>query len=152
MAQVMAALPFIGHGITALGQLQEGGQAQAEGLIEANQYEAAGRAEMANAGARAAEDRRQAALVASRAKAIAAASGGGVTDTTAQTQIGNIEGEGEYRALLDMYQGKQKSNYDQAEADAARRMGNQARKASRYRAAATVLDSLGSTSMFGGPS
>jgi hypothetical protein len=59
----------------------------------------------------------QTALVASRALAVAAASGGGASDPTVVKIMAGIAGEGSYRAAVALYQGEEK----------ARAMLNQAR-------------------------
>ena len=55
------------------------------------------------------EQRRQARLVQSRALALAGASGGGVTDPSVVNLIGDIAGEGAYRAGVALYQGQDKA-------------------------------------------
>lgn len=52
------------------------------------------------------EERRQASHEASRALAVAAASGGGVSDPTILRLISNIKGEGAYRASVALYEGE----------------------------------------------
>lgn len=55
------------------------------------------------------EQRRQAELVQSRAIAVAAASGGGVSDPTIVNMLGRIAGEGAYRAGLAIYEGEERA-------------------------------------------
>lgn len=55
------------------------------------------------------EQRRQAELVQSRAIAVAAASGGGVSDPTVVNMLGRIAGEGAYRAGLAIYEGEERA-------------------------------------------
>lgn len=55
------------------------------------------------------EKRRQAELVQSRAIAVAAASGGGVSDPTIVNMLGKIAGEGAYRANLSLYEGEERA-------------------------------------------
>jgi hypothetical protein len=71
------------------------------------------------------EERRKADLVASRALALAAASGGGASDPTVVRIIAGIAGEGSYRASVSLYRGE----------DQARRLRMGA-KARRYEGAA----------------
>lgn len=55
------------------------------------------------------EERRQADLVASRALAVAAASGGGVSDPTIVDILTRTKGEGAYRARVALYEGEARS-------------------------------------------
>lgn len=52
------------------------------------------------------EERRQGRMAASRALAVAAASGAGVSDPTIVRLISNIKGEGAYRASVALYEGE----------------------------------------------
>lgn len=54
----------------------------------------------------AAEERRQANMAASRALAVASASGAGVSDPTIVRLLSNIKGEGAYRASVALYEGE----------------------------------------------
>jgi hypothetical protein len=71
------------------------------------------------------EERRKAELLASRALAVAGASGGGASDPTVVRLIAGIKGEGSYRASVALYRGE----------DQARRLRMGA-KAKRYEGAA----------------
>lgn len=55
------------------------------------------------------EERRQADLAASRALAVAAASGGGVSDPTIVQTLSNIRGEGALRASIALYEGEERA-------------------------------------------
>lgn len=55
------------------------------------------------------EQTRQATLVASRAQAVAAASGGGASDATVVNLISRIKGEGAYRGMVAVYQGEEQA-------------------------------------------
>jgi hypothetical protein len=55
------------------------------------------------------EEQRNAALVSSRALAVAAASGGGASDPTIINALAKIAGEGQYRAMSDLYNGEDKA-------------------------------------------
>lgn len=57
----------------------------------------------------AAEQRRQATITASRALALAAASGGGASDVTVTNLLGRIAGEGAYRAGVALYEGEEQA-------------------------------------------
>lgn len=55
------------------------------------------------------EERKRAALVGSRARAVSAASGGSASDPTVVDILSDIGGEGEYRAMSRMYSGQQRA-------------------------------------------
>lgn len=57
----------------------------------------------------AAEERRQADLIASRALAVAAASGGGVSDPTVVDILARTRGEGAFRAQVALYEGEERA-------------------------------------------
>lgn len=138
MAWLMTAAPYIGMGVTAVGQTQEGIDAKAEGVTEAYQLANAAKQEQANAQRRAIERRREARLVESRARALASY-GGGANDPTVTKILDEIAGEGEYRAALELYEGDERARALNLQGDAAKRGGDRAIKASRYRVAGTAL-------------
>jgi hypothetical protein len=55
------------------------------------------------------EERRKADLMASRALALAGASGGGASDTTVVNIIAKLKGEGSYRSAVALYRGEDKA-------------------------------------------
>lgn len=69
----------------------------------------------------------QAERVASRALAVAAASGGGASDPTVVKIMAGIASEGAYRTALDLYQGQEKARALNTQADAAEYEGRLAR-------------------------
>jgi len=71
----------------------------------------------------AAIQRHGAKLLASRALAVAAASGAGATDPTVTNIIGDIIGEGAYRAALAMYEGEEEAKQHEFNAETARATG-----------------------------
>ena len=92
----------------------------------------------------AAEQRRRAELVASRAVALAGASGGSVSDPTIVNILSDLSGEGAYRAGVAMYQAEDKARMLNMGADAARREGSVIESGGRARANAYQLSALGS--------
>lgn len=72
------------------------------------------------------EERRQSDIVASRALAVAAASGGGVSDPTIVNLIARIKGEGAYRAAVAMYEGESRARQYRLAAASSRYGGAQA--------------------------
>lgn len=156
MAQLAAALPYITTAVTAYSAVRQGEAANAAAQARAAQMRAQANAEQA-AGQRAyLDEKRQTNYVASRAQAVAAASGAGVSDPTVANIISGIQGEGEYRALTAMYQGDVTAKGLEYGADVSEREGRAARSSGYLKGAATVLSSDLSTSMFqkygnGGP-
>lgn len=84
----------------------------------------------------AAEQRRQATLLQSRALALAAASGGGATDPTVVNVLGRIAGEGAYRAAVSLYRGEEQARALRMEASAREFDAAAAREGGELRAAA----------------
>ena len=75
------------------------------------------------------EQRRQADLAASRALALAAASGGGASDPTVVKIISGIKGEGAYRSAVALYRGEEEARQLHLKAGAARYEGAVAEEA-----------------------
>ena len=109
MATLATVAQIGGTILSGIGALQSlsGGKQTAAG-INAAAVQAAGQ-ERAKSQHAAAEQRRQAALVTSRARAVAGASGGGVTDPTMVDITSELAGEGERRALTAMYEGEDRA-------------------------------------------
>ncbi len=91
----------------ARGQKKLGQYQQALSEAEAKQMETRAGQERASAQRRAIEERRVAGLVGSRATALAGASGAGVSDATVTNLLGDIDTEGELRALTALYEGEE---------------------------------------------
>lgn len=130
MASMMAFLPMaLQVGGTLLNfsgsqQSAEAAKAAAQRTSQAKQYEAAqmdvqAGQEVAASQRGALEQKRMADLAASRALALAAASGGG-TDAGVANIIASITGEGAYRSLVSLYQGESKARTLKMAADAKR--------------------------------
>lgn len=144
MAQAIpVALAVAGSAISGAGTII-GAHDQAKGLNrEADQLDRQAGIERASSQRRAIEERRQARLVASRALAVGAATGGAL-DPTVVNAISGIEGEGEYRALTALFEGEEAARGDEAQAKARRKEGKNLKKASYFKAAGDLL-SAGST-------
>jgi hypothetical protein len=119
----------------AAGKLQEGNAAKAASRFEAAQLDAQANTERASGQRAAIEETRNAQLVQSRARAVGAASGGGVDAKLA----GDLAQEGQYRSLLAMWQGDEAAIGREQQASAVRFDGEQAQKAGRIGAASTLL-------------
>lgn len=88
---------------------RQGLQAVAFSDYEARQQEQNAGQEQAAAQRKAEIERRNARLVASRALAVAGASGAGASDPTVINAIADLEGEGAYRAGLAIYEGEDRA-------------------------------------------
>lgn len=80
---------------------------------------------------KAVEDRRQAGLLASKARAAGAASGGVTTAAGIQTEISDIIGEGELSALTSLYEGSERARDLRYGAELDRFSAKQARSAAK---------------------
>lgn len=141
-ASLSTILSAGGAAVSAVGAVQ-GGKAQQSALnFQAKQLEAAGLAESAAAQHRAEEDRRQTRLVQSRARAVGAASGGGIDIDLA----GDIEADGEYRALTTLWEGDEAAKGRNTQAAASRFEGRAAKTSGLLRAGSTIAG--GATSLY----
>jgi hypothetical protein len=85
-------------------------------------------------------DRRDARYLLSKARARAAASGGAMDDPTLVNIFGDIEAEGEYNALVRLWEGEEAAAGDAAAARASRNEGNASAAAGYLQAGATLWD------------
>ena len=97
--------------------------------FEARQITAQGKAEQAEATQAAREESRKKDLLVSRARAVSAASGGGLD----LELIGDLEGEGEYRTLTALWQGEEAMKGRKAQAASRIASGRAGAKASAIR-------------------
>lgn len=138
MAQALA----IGGSLVSAGGTILGARSEAKALRkEAAQLEANAGTERAMSQRSAMEERRQARIIASRGVAVAAASGGGVDDPTVLNILANIEGEGEYRALTQLYNGEEEARGLEGQAKARRKEAKNVKTASYFKAMSTILSS-----------
>lgn len=141
MAYVMAALQLVGGSQTALSEEAAGLARRTENRVQAVQVERNAKQTRAYGTRASIEERKKAELVASRAKALAAASGGGLTDTNAESIIEGIKDEGEYRAMLQLYGADEEATGMEMEAAALRATGQNEYLAAKGRANATRWNS-----------
>lgn len=113
--------------LSGAGQIAAGNSQNAAAKYEAKQLEARATAERAAAQRDAEKERRQKELVLSRARAVGAASGGGIDINL----MGKIEEEGERNALLAMWEGEERARGAQDQA-AATRWGGKMKKQGAY--------------------
>lgn len=106
----MGATAAIGLAVQAYGKVSAG-YAQ-KGALDASATELSQEAgqSVASGIQGAIQDRRRATYVASNARARTASSGLATTGTSAIANVGQIRGEGEYRALTSLYQGEDRAS------------------------------------------
>lgn len=121
-----------------------GGKRSAD--FEADQMKAQAGQERASSQRQAGEDRRQKRMVQSRLTAMAAASGGGASDPTVVDIAGDLETEGEYRALSSLWEGEERARGLEAGAASRKMEGKQKLMGGLTGAAGTILS--GSESLF----
>lgn len=141
MGQLAAPLMIASTVLGASGTLQQGNAAQQQAYSQAGQLDAAAGQTRASAQRGAAEQRRQARLAQS---ALQARAGGAGSDAGVIALDAGIAGEGEYRALAQLFQGEEEARGKQFAAANARASGDAAKKASRTRAFSSIL-AAGST-------
>lgn len=150
-----ALIPMVISGIGTIVQMSAAGQAadaarrQAQAQADADAFRAAqlrqnAGQQIASSQRGAADERRRASLVASRAIAIAGASGGGVSDPSVVNLIGDITGEGAYRAAVKLYQGEENSRQMEMGATVADTEGRNALQTGEEKASGYRMQQLGS--------
>lgn len=143
MAWVGAVAQVIGTVLQVGGQQKAAQAEKASGQstrmlrdFEAAQLEQQAKQEFAQSQRAAAEERRTADLLSSRAQALAASGGGGVSDPTTFNLMADIEGEGSYRASVALYQGEENARRLRLAAKAKRFEGEAAERGAAVRAGA----------------
>ena len=140
MAQALLA---VGTAMSVGGTIMQGRMAENAAKLEQWQYnENAKRTRVASQQV-ADQYINQSDLLQSRAKAIAAASGAGGGPQVDKI-INDIGAEGEYRALMALYNGETTARTQEFAGDAAMYEGTSAKRASYLKAGGTVLSSAGS--------
>lgn len=144
----MQALAVASTAVSAIGTLTSGSQQadayKAEGKAQksiadyqASQLRYRAGQEKASSQAAAEQERRKARLAISRGTAVAAASGGGVSDPTVMDILAGLRGEGEYNAKSALYEGEETAKGLEAQAVAAENGGAYESAAAAYKAKAT---------------
>lgn len=141
------------HALVAAGAVLSAGSTILGAGSEAKQLKSEARQLEYNAGQRRAssqrqaiDERRDADLAASRALALAAASGGGADDPTVVNNIAKISGEGEYRALTALYNGDVEARQMEQDAIARRKEAKNVKRAGYLEAAGTIISAGSSLS------
>lgn len=141
-ASIGTILSATGSVVSGIGSIAAGNAQKSAADFQAKQLEQRGQTEEAVAQRRAEEERRQTRLMQSRAMAVGAASGGGIDLDLA----GDIEEDGEYRALTALWEGVEARKGRDAQAGAARLEGRQRQRAGLFKAGSSILS--GGTSLF----
>ena len=148
MAQAIPiALAVAGSALSAGGSII-GANSEARQLRDqAAQLDAQAGNDRASSQRAAIEERRKARYLVSNGIAAAAASGGGADDPSVINALSRLEGEGEYRALTQMYEGEEVAQGKESQARSNRRSAKAVKSAGILKAVSTIL-STGS-SLFG---
>jgi hypothetical protein len=133
------AMAIGGKVLQAGGSIFGGIAANKAAKAEAGQLKTQAGLERATSQREAMEERRQARLLNSRALAVAAASGGAVDDPSVVNLMADIDAEGEYRALTQLYEGETEARGLEAQAKARRKEGRNAKIAGFINAGASLL-------------
>ena len=140
-AGIGTVLQVAGAGISGIAAVAGGAAQKASAEFQAQQLDAAAKTENAVAQRAAIEDRRQSNLAMSRARAVAAASGGGQDIPL----LGDIAEDGEGRVLTTLWEGEEAAKGRRTQAAASRFEGRQAGRAGVLRGVSTILSSAGQT-------
>ena len=133
----------VGSAIKGYSARAEGKAANNAATFEANQMQEQALEERASAQRDFLEQKRSAKLVESRALMLSAASGG-AGDVTTTNILGDINAEGEYRALTALFNGEERAIGLETDAVTRRYEGREARSAGNIRAIGSVFDAGGS--------
>lgn len=148
MAELMAVASVVatlaGAGITAAGTIAAGDSTEKIAEFEAKQLEAKGKEEQAAGQKEAREYRRKKELALSRNQTVAAASGFSATDPTALALQDEIARYGTYQEQMAQYGGESRRSGLEGQAAGRRYEGKAEKRASRFRAAGTILGTAGS--------
>lgn len=147
MAFLAAAAPYIAAASTAIsvaGAVRQGQEAKLQGQIQARELREDANARQAEAQRVAIQRRRQGVFAASRARAVAAASGGGVSDTSADLLIGRIETQSDLNVLNALYEGDTTARGLRDGARRAEREGRAAARAGKYKGFANAISGASS--------
>lgn len=134
---------------SARAQRIAGESARVAAQFNALQAERQGGIAIALAQRQAAEERRLGRFAASRALAVAASSGGGVSDPTIVRLLANAHGEATYRANVALYEGEERDRQLRMEAILGRAAGADAQAAAEAKVGGLALASLGTIARTG---
>lgn len=133
------ALPILSTGLSVAGTLFEGQAADDAAKYEADQMKAQGAQELALAQQEAAAKRKEATLANSRNLAVAAGSGAGAADPTVIEIMSDVETQGMFNSLTELYKGFSRRSDLIEQAKNRRQEGKTAKNSSYLEAAGTVF-------------
>lgn len=139
--EAMMAMQVVGAVVGAAGTIMGGNAANDAAKAQAKQYEIAAQRERSIAFQDSQKERRQGQLAGSRAQNMLAASGGVSTDPSSLDIEGSIAAETEYNALMALSDGNFRAQQLEYGGALKRYEGKQAKSASRWAAASTLLGS-----------
>ena len=137
---MLAALDIAAGGLDIYGARKRGRAKRRAGRLKKALSDKAAKETIASAQRVSMEEKRQAELIASRALAVAAASGGGADDPTVNKIIADIKGEGAYRAAVAMYEGESQAQNLRLEGKLAKEAGDEAYKQTKITGLGSLLE------------
>lgn len=140
---VMIGASALGTIVSAGGQLAAGDQQKQAQDYQSDLAKRNALAVEATSQRQAVEERRKAAFAVSRARALAAASGGGATDPTVLNVEAGIGAQGEYNALSRLFTGSDEATNLRNQARLNRYMGQQAQSTAGVQAVGTIIGGIG---------
>jgi len=129
--------------LKAYGQYKQGKAAKRAGDLDAEQLLQKAGTRRAAGQRDAEEEQRNTELAYSRALAVAASSGGGVSDPTVVKLIGDLQGEGEYRVLSKLFVAEDEAEGLEYRATVAKREGRAKRRAYNIAAVGSLVEGFG---------
>ena len=126
--------------VKGYGEYRAGRAAKKSAYMEAKQLKRRAGLTRASSQRASAEERRDARYLMSKARARAAASGGGVSDPTMVDIFADIEAGGEYNALSQLWEGEESARGDEFAAKIRRREGRAADFAGKVGLAAGIFE------------
>lgn len=130
--------------LSGIGAIATGRSVKKASESEADQLVARAKARRAEGGAAAREEIRQKRLIKSRAQAVMAAQGANLSDPTLVNLMGDLEAEGQYRALSRLFEGDDEARGLEEAARIRRKEGKAAQKAGLFRGVTNVLSGVSS--------
>ena len=146
MGQALLPIAIAGTALSAYGERRAGQSAYKASKFEAAQLQQQAQEDLAVSQRKALEIDRQGRLRASKALAIAAASGAGATDPTVMNLMATYAGETEYEKMVALYEGESAAGYKSLLAESTRQTGRERKQAGRIAGLSTALS--GGTSLY----
>jgi hypothetical protein len=139
MAWIPAVIGVISTVMDVQGQRKAGEIEQHRAGVEAARLEEIAGEERATSQRAAQEEVRRGQLEQSRALAVAASSGAGVSDPDVVGHLAQLSAETNYRRMVQLYEGESEAEQLELQAEATRAGGAQARQAAATRATGTAI-------------